>query len=98
MKKRKLLTTIGSIFMVLGATSFATVEASTAASEALAEIDKAKSMGYEWRDSKKILDKAHKALKNGDVKEANKLIAKAKKQGIDAQIQAKAQMDVSGPH
>jgi len=98
MKKRKLLTIIGSLFIVLGATSCAHMEASTAASEAQAEIDKAKSMGYEWRDSKKILDKAYKALDDGDVETANKLIAKAKKQGIDAQTQAKSQMDVSGPH
>lgn len=98
MKKRKLLTIIGSICIVLGAASSTHAATSTAASEAKAEINKAKAMGYEWRDSKKILDKAQKALDAGDVKKANKLFAQAKKQGIDAQIQAKAQMNVSGPH
>lgn len=98
MKIRKLLTVIGSICIVLGATSCATMESSNAASEAEAEINKAKAMGYEWRDSKKILKKAYKALDDGDTETANKLIAKAKKQGLDAQAQAKLQMNVDGPH
>ena len=97
MKKRKLLAIIGSMCIVLGATSCSHMEASTAAVEAESEINKAKAMGNEWRDSKKILEKANKALDDGDVETANKLIAKAKKQGIDAQTQAEAQMDVSGP-
>ena len=48
--------------------------------------------------AKKYWKKANKALDDGDVETANKLIAKAKKQGIDAQMKAKSQMDVSGPH
>jgi len=98
MKIRKLLTIIGSICIVIGATSCATMEASNAASEAEAEINKAKAMDNEWRDSKKILGKAYKALDDGDIETANKLIAKAKKQGIDAQMQAKSQMNVDGPY
>ena len=98
MKKRKLLTIIGSICILLGAQSCATMEASNAASEAEAEINKAKAMGNEWRDSKKILGKAQKALDEGDVETANKLIAKAKQQGLDAQKQAEAQMNVDGPY
>ena len=98
MKKNKLLTIIGSIFILLGTQSCAHMDASSAASEAEAEINKAKAMGNEWRDSKKILDKAYKAMDEGDLETANKLIATAKKQGMDAQLQAKSQMDVSGPH
>ncbi len=98
MKKHKLLTIIGSICVLLATQSCATMEAQSAATAAASEIDKAKSMGNEWRDSRKILKKAQKALDEGDTETANKLIAKAKKQGIDAQTQAKAQMDVSGPH
>ena len=98
MKKHKLLTIIGSIFILLGTQSCAHMDTSSAAGEAEAEINKAKAMGNEWRDSKKILKKAYKAMDDGDLDTANKLIAQAKKQGIDAQIQAKSQMDVSGPH
>lgn len=96
MKKHKLLTIIGSICVVLGASSCAHMEASNAKSEAVAEIDKAKAMGFEWRDSRKLLKKAEKALEDGDVEKANKLIAQAKEQGRDAQVQAKAQMN-AGP-
>ena len=98
MKKQKLLALLSSIFFLLGAQSCAYMETSSAISGAEAEIAKAKSMGNEWRDSKKLLKKAEAALDDGDTETAHKLIAKAKKQGIDAQMQAKAQMDVSGPH
>ena len=97
MKKSKLLTIIGSICIVLGASSCATMESSNAMSEAEAEINKAKAMGNEWRDSRKLLKKAEKALDDGDTDKANKLIAAAKKQGIDAQRQAKNQSD-AGPY
>ena len=62
-----------------------------AAKDATAEIDKAKAVGYEWRDSRKILDKAAKAEKAGDHATAMKLAAKAKQQGIIAVAQAKEQ-------
>jgi len=86
-----------AVFILLGTTSCATMEAESAMSGAEAEIKKAKAMGFEWRDSMKILKKADKALDDGDIEEANKLIAKAKKQGMDAQKQAQAQMN-AGPH
>lgn len=102
MKKRKLLAIIGSISILLGTQSCAYMDSqsssSSAAAEAAAEIDKAKSMGYEWRDSRKILEKAEKALAAGDTEKADKLFAEAKQQGIDAQKQAKAQSSVAGPH
>ena len=67
-----------------------------AAKDATAEIDKAKAAGYEWRDSRKILDQAAKAEKAGDHATAMKLAAKAKQQGIIAVAQAKQQQN-AGP-
>ena len=95
MKKRKLLTIIGAISIIMSTQACAYTEERSAA---VSEIEKARSMGNEWRDSMKLVEKADKANEANDTETAAKLIAKAKKQGIDAQIQAKAQMDVSGPH
>jgi hypothetical protein len=53
--------------------------------EAKAENDKAKKMGYEWRDTGKFLKKAESEK---DAKKALKLAKKALKQAKDAQIQA----------
>lgn len=58
---------------------------------AQAEIDKAAKAGFEWRDSRKFLKKADAAAKAGDMAKANKLVAKAKAQGVLAQKQAKDQ-------
>jgi len=69
----------------------------TAKKEATAEINKAKSAGHEWRDSRKILGKAEAAEKAGDHDKAIKLANKAKKQGIDAVAQAKSQAK-AGPY
>lgn len=63
-----------------------------------AEIDKAKALGYEWRDSRKILKKALKTKKAGDHDGAMKLTHKASQQGIIAVKQAQQQADVMGPY
>ena len=91
-----------ALFILLGAQSCATMNSGSAATSAAisaaeAEIKAAKSAGNEWRDSTKILDKAKAALNAGDTEKANKLIAAARKQGIDAQIQAMDQLKVNGP-
>ncbi len=65
--------------------------------DAVAEIDKARAAGYEWRDSRKILKKAEEAEKAGDHEKAMKLANKAKQQGIIAQAQAQSQAN-AGPH
>ena len=65
---------------------------------ASAEIDKAKVLGYEWRDSRKFLKKALKAEKDGDHKNAMKLANKARQQGIIAVSKAKLQANVQGPY
>lgn len=59
--------------------------------QATTEIDKAKSAGYEWRDSRKILKQAQKAEKAGEHEKALKLANKAKQQGIIAVAQAEQQ-------
>ena len=65
---------------------------------ATAEIDKAKALGYEWRDSRKFLKKALQAEKDGDHKKAMKLANKARQQGIIAVSQANQQANVQGPY
>lgn len=69
-----------------------------AVNEATAEIDKAKAMNYEWRDSRKLIKKAEKLNKEGKSKKAMKLVAQAKRQGQLAVAQAKQQSSVNGPH
>jgi hypothetical protein len=67
-----------------------------AKNEAIVELDKAKAAGFEWRDSRKILKKAEDAAKAGNNDEAIKLANQAKKQGMDAVVQAKVQEN-AGP-
>ena len=95
---KKIWLSLLAVFVLLGTQSCATMQAESAISDAEVEISKAKAMGNEWRDSKKLLEKADKALEDGDTETASKLAAKAKKQGLDAQAQAKSQMNVAGPH
>ncbi len=63
---------------------------------AKAELKKAKALGFEWRDTGKLLKKAEKASKAGDYDKAQKLIAKARKQAQLAVIQAADQHN-AGP-
>jgi hypothetical protein len=79
----------------------ATVLASSydeAVKDAKASINNAKSLNYEWRDSRKLLEQANKLNKEGKTDEALRLVAEAKKQGEMAVVQAKLQADVNGPH
>ncbi|VAW53147.1 hypothetical protein MNBD_GAMMA05-1704 [hydrothermal vent metagenome] len=69
-----------------------------AAKDATVAIDKAKSVNYEWRDSRKLLKKAAKLAKDGKSNEAIKMATKAKQQGDLAIAQAEQQSGVSGPH
>jgi hypothetical protein len=68
-----------------------------AVEEAKIEIDKAKAVNYEWRDSRKMLTKAEKLNKEGKNDQAMKLVAQAKKQGEIAVAQAELQSSVNGP-
>lgn len=69
-----------------------------AVKEANTSINNARSLNYEWRDSRKLLEKADKLNKEGKSDEAMKLVAEARKQGDMAVVQAKLQADVNGPH
>ncbi len=55
-------------------------EATSAIKSAKEENKKAAAVGYEWRDTGKILKKAEAAAKKGDNEEAIKLANKAKTQ------------------
>jgi len=66
--------------------------------QASLEIDKAKAINYEWRDSRKLLKKAEQLHKEGKTDQAMKLVEKAREQGQLAVLQAEAQSNVSGPH
>lgn len=68
-----------------------------AVEKAKIEIDKAKAVNYEWRDSRKMLTKAEKLNKEGKSDQAMKLVAQAKKQGEIAVAQAEIQSSVNGP-
>lgn len=69
-----------------------------AVQDANSSLDKAKAANYEWRDSRKMLNKADKLNKAGKTDDAMKLVATAQKQGELAVAQAELQSGVSGPH
>jgi len=68
-----------------------------AVNQASIEIDHAKAVNNEWRDSRKLLEKADKLHKEGKTEQAMKLVAQAKLQGEQAVIQAENQAGVNGP-
>lgn len=72
------------------------VDYPTLAKQADAAIKKAKSVGGEWRDSRKYLKKAAKAAKAGKMEKAKKLAEKAKFEGEMGYKQAISQKD-AGP-
>ena len=69
----------------------------SAVKEATIEIDKAKAVNYEWRDSRKLLKQAEKLNKEGKTDKAMKLVEEAKMQGQVAVSQAELQSSVNGP-
>jgi starvation-inducible outer membrane lipoprotein len=60
------------------------------------ETKRARSVGYEWRDTGKIIKKAKAALKKGDYDTAVKLANKAKRQSTHALQQYQEQKN-AGP-
>lgn len=63
----------------------------TLIAQALESANKAASVGSEWRDTRKFIDDAKKALEKGDLETAKKLAKKAKKEGDLAYDQGVAQ-------
>jgi len=96
MKTLKSISIITVCLLAPLAPSYA-VSFTDAVSAATTEIDKAKAVNYEWRDSRKLLEKAAKLNQSGDSEKAMKLVTKARKQGQLAANQAKLESGVSGP-
>jgi len=71
-------------------------DASSAIIAAEHETKRAKSKGYEWRDTGKMIKKAKKAMKEGDFGKAVKLANKAKRQSTSALAQYEEQKN-AGP-
>jgi len=69
-------------------------EADAAIASAKAANKKAKKVGYEWRDTGKILKKAAKAKGKGDFDKAVKLAGQAERQAINAVKQYHDQKNV----
>ena len=69
----------------------------TAKKAALVQVDKARDVGYEWRDSRQLLKEADAAAKAGDTEKAIKLAKKVEEQGKAAVKQAKQQKN-AGPN
>ena len=66
-------------------------QAAQAIAAAKAARNKAAAVGYEWRDTGKLIKKAQKALKKKDYKKAIKLANKARRQGELAALQEAAE-------
>ncbi len=64
--------------------------------DAKAELKQAKSLGFEWRDTGKLLKKAEQASKAGDYTKADKLVTQARRQAQLAVMQA-ADQQHAGP-
>lgn len=68
-----------------------------AVNQANIEIDKAKAVNNEWRDSRQLLETAEKLHQEGKNEQAMDLVAQAKLQGERAVMQAEEQAGVNGP-
>lgn len=85
MKKiMKLVIPVALLSMAIGATSFASEEFTAAWDAADQRRQDAAAVGYEWRDTGKILGQAKDAADGGDMDKAMKLVAKALEQSEDA--------------
>jgi len=88
-------------FLVAGCASKDTMSSTAndyqnAVASAKSELSKAKKAGFEWRDTGKMLKKADSLAKKGDISGAIKLVNKAKRQSMNALVQAQAQSN-AGP-
>ena len=93
------MATLTAVSALLAAplSAFADSDFETAKQQAIAEINKAEAVGFEWRDSRKILQQAEKTQKAGNHEKAMKLVRQARQQGIAAVAQAERQKN-AGPH
>lgn len=96
MKKMLLIVATSLLILSGSANAAGKTDAEAAIAAATAALDKAKAVGFEWRDSRKLLKKAESITKKGEYNQAVKLANTAKKQGEDAVKQAAAQKN-AGP-
>ena len=82
---KKIALFAGSLFLTT--TVFASTDADQAISAAEAAQKSASKVGYEWRDTGKLISKAKELAKQGKSSEAIKLAKKAEEQGKDAVAQ-----------
>lgn len=90
MKSPKMI--LASVLLALAVSPLAVLadkDYAAAKKAALAEVDKARDVGYEWRDSRQLLKEADAAAKAGDTEKAIKLAKKVEEQGKAAVKQAK---------
>lgn len=97
---KPLISLVTASLILLGCSNYGTKSASTddyqkALAEATISLDNAKKSGFEWRDSRDILQNAEKAAKEGDFTKAIELANLAKHQGELALIQS--QKPLTGP-
>lgn len=78
-----------AIAATLSTGAFASADSAIAAAEAANKA--AKAVGYEWRDTGKMIKKAKELAKKGKTAEAVKLAKKAEEQGHDAVAQYKSE-------
>jgi hypothetical protein len=88
MSIKKLLITF-AISSVLSTSAFASADSAIAAAEAAQKA--AAKVGYEWRDTGKMIKQAKKLAKEGKTADAIKLAKRAEEQGHDAVAQYKSE-------
>ncbi|MFO8024547.1 hypothetical protein [Thiohalophilus sp.] len=98
MKKIAILAMTAALSLAACATgpSMTQQDANNAISAAKTELNKAASMNYTWRDTRKIIKAAEKAAKEGEYEKAVDLATEARKQGELAQAQAREEQN-AGP-
>ncbi len=74
-----------------------TDDAKAAISQAMEKTQQSAKVGYEWRNTGKIIKKAKAALKKGDIDTAIKLANKAGRQSDNA-LKQYAEQKNAGPH
>jgi len=94
-KNSKIFTPAIAIFLLLGCGSVSASEEFTAAWDAADAARKdAAAVGYDWRDTGKMLGKAKSAADEGDMENAMKMVAQAQEQSEDAMAQQKREAEL----
>lgn len=88
-KKLRLMTQAAGLAaaLTLGVTAANAADFVAAWDAAEAKRNRASAVGYEWRDTKKLLKKARKEAESGDMEKAMNLVATADEQSEDALAQ-----------